>query len=78
MKLNLTHNKRLHYLFEEITNQNKAKSNPPPVFQENAKQLLMEYTEELTQSILDSAMLLAENRGSKVIEESDIALLLGE
>jgi histone H3/H4 len=75
MKLN--DNKRIQHLWEEILSQNSTKSHLPTVLQDNAKQLIFEYSEELTQALIDSAATVAENRGSKQIDDSDIALLLG-
>jgi histone H3/H4 len=76
-KMKLNDNKRIQHLWEEILSQNSTKSHLPTVLQDNAKQLIFEYSEELTQALIDSAATVAENRGSKQIDDSDIALLLG-
>lgn len=74
MKLN--DNKRIQLLWEEILAQNPSK-HPQVSLQDQAKQLLLEYTEELTQSLIEAASAIAESKGSRQIDESDIALLLG-
>jgi histone H3/H4 len=74
MKLN--DNKRIQLLWEEILAQNPSK-HPQVSLQDQSKQLLLEYTEELTQSLIEAASAIAESKGSRQIDESDIALLLG-
>ncbi|RYG95656.1 hypothetical protein EON65_55650 [archaeon] len=43
-----------------------------------AKRLLVDYTGEITKSIVIAASELASHRGSDVIEEQDIVLVLGK
>lgn len=76
MKIN--DNRRIQLLWDEICAQSQSKLQPSTVMQEGAKQLLMEYAEELALSIIESAGALAQSRGAKQIEESDISLLLGK
>ena len=69
--------RRVAALWNELVQQNSVRTNPTANLPEGSRQILMEYAEELTMSLLDAASSVAECRGSKTVEESDIALLLG-
>lgn len=47
------------------------------VMDEKAKQMFMEYANELTVSILEASSVLAQHRNSKTIDVEDVALILG-
>mmetsp|Transcript_14951 Transcript_14951/g.16182 ORF Transcript_14951/g.16182 Transcript_14951/m.16182 type:complete len:124 (-) Transcript_14951:61-432(-) len=76
MKIN--DHRRIQLLWDEVNSQSQSKSQPPTTMQEGAKELLLEYAEELTLSIIESAGALAQSRGAKQIDDSDIALLLAK
>lgn len=49
----------------------------PLALDPQAVSILTEYAEEITSRILESAILLSQAKGAQVIEDADIALLLG-
>ncbi len=78
IRMKINDHRRIQLLWDEVNSQSQSKSQPPTTMQEGAKELLLEYAEELTLSIIESAGALAQSRGAKQIDDSDIALLLGK
>lgn len=68
---------RLQRLLDEINTRNSSKRVAPYEFDDSARALLVEYATELTKSLISASSLVASHRGSMVIEEKDISVILG-
>lgn len=66
---------RLNKLCSDLKSQYETKGSLN--FEREAKQMLLNYAEELTAATVENALLLAQNRQSNEITESDIAIILG-
>lgn len=66
-------------ILDDVSNRSdRAPSKQPTVMDDAAKQMLMDYTFELTSSIIESCSALAKHRGSETIEPEDVNLILGK
>lgn len=63
-------------LFAKATKAPPSKDKKPYRIDENAKNLLMEYVDEMACALIEESCLLAKHRTSNVVEVSDIQLLL--
>lgn len=72
-------NTRVNKVLIELSNSITQSSSSEPVYQiENqARDLLLEYANELTSAVLEEACLLAKHRKSKEISANDVNLILG-
>eukprot|EP01039_Chlorochromonas_danica_P006077 gene6077-6691_t len=68
---------RLQRLLDDINTRNSSKRVAPYEFDDSARALLVEYAAELTKSLISASSLVASHRGSMIIEEKDISMILG-
>lgn len=75
----LEDNKRVQRILDELSAKYSDRKNGTQqvVMDEKAKQMFMEYANELTVSILEASSVLAQHRSSKTIDVEDVALILG-
>ncbi len=66
---------RLNKLSSDLRSQYEQKGSVN--IEREAKQMLLNYAEELTFAAVENALLLAQNRQSTEITEADIAIILG-
>jgi histone H3/H4 len=69
---------RIQRLVDETNARNAAKRIGVYDLEPPAKAMMIEYANELTKSLIASSSTLAAHRGSKMIEEKDILLVLGK
>lgn len=72
--------KRIQRVLEELSAKYADKKNGQQqiVMEEKAKQMFIEYANELTASVLEAASMLADHRNSKTIDVEDVNLILSE
>lgn len=69
---------RLQRLVDDINTKNASKRIAAHDLDLPAKGLLLEYSQEVTKSLIAAASVLAAHRGSTVIEERDVVLVLAK
>eukprot|EP00981_Chlorochromonas_danica_P002884 scaffold579_cov146-Ochromonas_danica.AAC.2 len=69
---------RLQRLLDDINTRNSSKRVAPYEFDDSARALLVEYAAELTKSLISASSLVASHRGSMIIEEKDISMILAK
>jgi histone H3/H4 len=75
----LEDSKRIQLVLDEINAKytDRKNGNQRVFMDEKAKQMFLDYANELTISVLEASNLLAQHRNSKTIEIADVNMVLG-
>lgn len=72
--------KRIQRVLDELSSKyaDKKSGQQQIIMEDKAKQMFIEYANELTASVLEAASMLADHRNSKTIDVEDVNIILSE